>query len=113
MIYPVTDRDAFKVLFAATNPRFAERISQATSGWISLSEAQRQNADEGFRLGELMHHSIRGWAVLNGMPSAGAPGWFTLFAGNRHDALAAAEEWYGQDTERREVIERRPGSFAA
>ena len=113
MIYPISDRDAFKVLFAATNPRFAERISQAATGRISRSEAQRQNAEEGFQLGELMHHSIRGWAVLNGMPSAGAPGWFTLFTGTRHDALAAAEGWHGEDAERREVIERRPGSFAA
>ena len=82
MIYPVADRDAFKVLFAP-RPRFAERISRATSGRISLSEAERQNAEEGFRLGELVHHSVRGWAVLNGMPSAGTAGWFTLFAGNR------------------------------
>jgi hypothetical protein len=113
MIYPVADRDAFKVLFAATNPHFAERISQATSRRISPSEAQRQNAEEGFRLEELVHHSVRGWAVLNGMPSAGAPGWFTPFSGNRHDALAAAEDWHEQDAARREVIERRPGSFAA
>jgi hypothetical protein len=113
MIYSVADRDAYKVLFAATNPGFAERLSEATSGRISLSEAQRQNTQDGFRLGELVHHSVRGWAVLNGMPSAGAPSWFTLFTGNRHDALAAAEKWHREDAERREVIERRLGSFAA
>jgi len=107
------DDHAFKVLFAAASPHFSGRISDVIAGRIGFSQAQRQSAEEGFRLGELVHHSIRGWAVLNGIPSAGAPGWLTQFATSRQDALAAAADWHSADPERREVIEWRLGSFAA
>lgn len=105
MGYPcTTNHEAFEVLHAPTSPHFADRIRQVEVGKMDLIEAQRMNAEDGFQKGELVQSAMRGWAVINRMQSLGGPGWFTPFSQSVKVAMIAAEAWYNEDRERREVI---------